>query len=163
MRTGFDDYSLSSYDFEEVIEALFLAYPDIALDELVDTSEGHPRGFIRSLTIDEEGKKPIGSVSADVLIAWCRAGEPSRWTLLAGSIPILGESDNGSPAWTEQAIALFESAPDPRAIVQALAGRLTPMSWSGSRSAIMISRQPLLDTLETHLDGADLLKFMGVP
>lgn len=157
LRAGFADHTLSSYDFEEVVAALFAAHPIAALDELVDAGDGHPRGFIRTLTIeDADGKNPLADVPLETLISWCRSGDPERWSLLAGSIPAFTEGEDQHLAWTDAALELVRQSPEPIKVIRALVCRLAPMSWSGSRATIMSKRLPLLDAIEFFLEGEDL-------
>lgn len=46
----------------------------------------------------------------------------------------------------------MERSPDPVAFLKQLVQRFSPMSWSGSRAAIMESRLPLLKQLESHVN-----------
>lgn len=157
LRAGFADHTLSSYDFEEVIAALFATHPAAALDELIDASDDHSRGFIRTLTTeDSHGSNPLADVPLETLISWCRSGDPERWSLLADSIPAFTEGGDQHLAWTDAALELVRQSPEPIKVIRALVRRLAPMSWSGSRATIMSKRLPLLDAIESFLEGEDL-------
>ncbi len=157
LRAGFADHSLYSYDFEEVIAALFAAHPIAALDELAGAWEGYPRGFIRAITIDgAQGRNPLADVPPDALISWCRSGDPERWALLADSITPFTEDEDKNLAWTSFAFELIRQSPEPIKVIHALVRRIAPMSWSGSRANIMSKRLPLLDVIESFLEGEAL-------
>lgn len=158
LRAGMVDHTLSSYDFEDVIGALFSVHPVAALDELVDPSEDDPRGFIRTLTLEglHGGQHPLANVPLETLLAWCRGGDSERWALLADSIPAFAEDDDKHVVWTEAALELIRHSPEQIKVIRALARRVKPMSWSGSRAAIMSKRLPLFDALEAFLQGEDL-------
>lgn len=149
---GLDDYSLSSYDFDYLIAALFSVQPMASLDELVGDVADEDRRSIHLRAWDSElGESPLSQVPVDTLIAWCRAGSENRWTSLAASIPAFAQREGGSEEWSQAALELAASAPEPVKVVRVLVGRLAPMSWSGSRSAIMAARLPLVDSLEALL------------
>ncbi|MFT4101661.1 MAG: hypothetical protein QM674_11610 [Burkholderiaceae bacterium] len=160
LRAGFADYTLSSYDFEQVIAALFAAHPIAALDELVDACEDYPHGFICTLTFEDVHRKnPLDGVPLEMMVAWCWAGSSDRWSLLASSISAITEGGDQYPTWTESALELIRQSPEPMKVAHALACRIVPMSWSGSRAAIMSKRLPLLEALDSFLDGEGLAVF----
>lgn len=157
IRAGLDDYSLSPYDFDYLLSALFAVQPMAALDELVgDIADEDRRSTHLRASDSDHRKSPFSQVPVETLIAWCRAGGANRWTSLAASIPAFVQHPGGSEEWSQGALELAASAPEPLKVIRVLAGRLAPMSWSGSRSAIMAARLPLIDRLESLLgyDGA---------
>lgn len=152
VRTGLDEYSLSSYDLDDLIAALFAVQPMAALDELVGDVADEDLRSIRLRDSDSEHQQsPLSQVPVDTLIAWCRAGGANRWASLAASIPAFVQREDGLEEWSPAALELAATAPEPLKVVRVLAGRMAPMSWSGSRSAIMASRLPLIDALEAFL------------
>ena len=56
--------------------------------------------------------------------------------------------------WSETALALLDRAPDKLDVLKKFVRHLRPMTWSGSRAAIMETRLPLLKKLEQHSDAA---------
>jgi len=152
VRAGLDEYSLSSYDFDDMIAALFAVQPLAALDELVgDVSDKDLQSIRLRYSDSEHRQSPLSQVPIDTLIVWCRAGGRNRWASLAASIPPFVQREDGSEEWSQAALELAATAPEPLKVVRVLAGRLAPMSWSGSRSAIMAARLPLIDALEAFL------------
>lgn len=153
VRAGLDDYSLSSYDFDDLIASLFAVQPLAALDELVGDVADEELRSVRLRDSDSEHRQsPLAKVPTATLIAWCRAGSANRWVSLAASVPAFAQREGESLTWSEMAMALAAAAPEPVKVVGVLAGRLAPMSWSGSRSAIMAARLPMFDALEVFLD-----------
>lgn len=153
VRAGLDDYSLSSYDFDDLIASLFAVQPLAALDELVGDVADEELRSVRLRDSDSEHRQsPLAKVPTATLIAWCRAGSANRWISLAASVPAFTQREGESLTWSEMAMALAAAASEPVKVVGALAGRLAPMSWSGSRSAIMAARLPMFDALEVFLD-----------
>jgi hypothetical protein len=59
--------------------------------------------------------------------------------------------ESGPKIWSEQARALLAHAPDPRSVLAAFVKRFPPMSWRGSRAALMEANARLLDSLEADL------------
>lgn len=152
IRAGLDEYSLSSYDFDELIAALFGVQPMAALDELVGDVADEDLRSIRLRDSDSEHQQsPLSQVPVDTLIAWCHAGGANRWASLAAIIPAFVQREDGSEEWSQGALRLVATAPEPLKVVRVLASRLAPMSWSGSRSTIMAARLTLIDTFEALL------------
>ncbi|MNT69034.1 hypothetical protein D3C72_2073130 [compost metagenome] len=58
--------------------------------------------------------------------------------------------ESGPRVWSEQAKALLAGAPDPKSVLAVFIERFRPMSWSGSRAAIMEANARLLDSLESN-------------
>lgn len=165
IRAGIDDYSLSLYDCDDLIAALFAVQPLAALDELIGDAADEDLRSLRLRDSDSEVQRsPLSQVPLETLIGWCRAGGVNRWAALAVCAPAFVEGGDGSETWSEVALELAATAPEPLRVALALVGRLAPMSWSGSRSAIMDTRLPLIDSLEKYLDEegvAELKKWRG--
>ncbi len=93
-----------------------------------------------------------GVASAD-LAAWCAAGEGARWRIMAEAIfPFTSEEK--ILRLSDQATALLASAPHPKEVVEGIATRLAPRSWSGSRAAIIEARAGAFRSLLDHPDSA---------
>ena len=153
VRSVIDDHSLSLYDCDDVIAALFAVQPLAALDELIgDVADDELRSLALRDNDSEVQKSPLAQVPVETLIGWCRAGGANRWAALAACCPAFVAHDDGSETWSTAALQLAATAPEPLRVVRELAGRLAPMSWSGSRSTIMDARLPLLDMLKTFLN-----------
>ena len=156
LRAGLADYSISSYDFEDLIAGLFKVQPLAALDTLVDGDADHALTFVRARSLEgvEEGQSnPLVKVPSETLLGWCRAGDPRRWALLAGVVPALATDTKGALGWTDIALDLIKQSPEPNQVIGELLERLSPTSWSGSRAEIMFKRMHLFDTLESLVSG----------
>jgi hypothetical protein len=66
--------------------------------------------------------------------------------------PFKTETEKTALEWNPTALAVMDRSPDPAALLKQIVQRFSPMSWSGSRAAIMESRLPLLKQLESHAD-----------
>jgi hypothetical protein len=155
LRQGLDDYSLSSYEIDDEVEALFKIQPVAALDELVGDEPDKGVHYIRRRELSGfHDRNPLMHVPMETLLAWCREGSDTRWENLAAAVPVFGQrsSDEGGVAWSEQAIVLVRNAPSPGPVVQALLDRIFPRSWSGSLAQILNQRLPLFDAFVEYLD-----------
>ncbi|MGJ4748439.1 hypothetical protein ACQV5M_18915, partial [Leptospira sp. SA-E8] len=75
-----------------------------------------------------------------------------RFSLIASFVTFAHrDGENGAQVWSEQAKALLAYAPDPRSVLAEFIERFRPMSWSGSRAALMESNARLLDSLEEEI------------
>lgn len=95
---------------------------------------------------------PISNVPTEALIEWCRQN-PDRWTRVAPQISPFsrGIDDEGETGQISPlAFAFLEVAPRPADVVEAYLQHLTPMSYSGSRAAIMERRLAVIESLQDH-------------
>ena len=144
-------FTVSRYDFTETLRALFKVQPMLALDALVgDDDEEDATGYARRGALS--GGRRSGALLAipeDALIAWCRAGDPKRWTRVAPLVPAYDARAEGARLeWSGLVKALIANAPSPIAVAGAVVDVVLPMSWSGSRAETIRQRLPLLDDLE---------------
>ena len=156
LRAGLADYSISTYDFEDLIVGLFEVQPLAALDILVDGDADQALTFVRARSlegVEERQNNPLAKVPAETLLSWCRAGELRRWALLAGVVPAFATDAGGVLHWTDITLDLIKHSPEPNEVIGELLERLSPTSWSGSRAEIMSKRMHLFDTLETLVSG----------
>ena len=98
----------------------------------------------------------MDAVSESTLFAWCGEDPATRFPLAASVVSAFTVSKEGNPAsWAPITLRLVHSAPEPIAVMRVLAGRIRPMVWSGSRSAILDENANLLDKFDTQ--GNELL------
>jgi hypothetical protein len=146
-----------TYPFEQrgLLRALCATQPAATLDELVAGGEA-PNELSR--LIEDAGRldgNPIDEIPADTLLAWCRLAPDERFPLAARLVTVVIGGENGSAAqWSPAARALLDQAPDQVAVLSNLAGRLRPMSGSGSFAAMMSARAELLRELCDHQNRA---------
>jgi len=93
---------------------------------------------------------PADVIPCEALIAWAERDRERRYPLAASFITFAKRSEeNGPRVWSDQAKALLAGAPDPISVLAAFIKRFRPMSWSGSRAALMEANARLLDGLES--------------
>jgi len=136
--------------------------------------EHHPIAVLDAMFAGEPDEQAVGSSiferlsdhqsnAADVipcepLTAWCEQDHENRYPL-AASIITYAQATSSSLAWSEQAKVLLSNAPDPRRVLEVFIERFQPMSWSGSRAAIIELCAHLLDSVEP-LVPASLMPFV---
>jgi len=153
IRTGIDNYTISRFDFSELLQALFAVQPMAALGMLIGDGYASEEGFEGSVRHGAlaGGRRSgaLASVPEDALLEWCRGDSGSdRWIRVAQVLPAFESStDNDQLEWSRRAKALLLNAPDPAQVAEALIHALLPMSWSGSRAEVIRKRLPLLDQL----------------
>lgn len=149
------EYTISRYDFTEALKSLFMVQPILALDALVGDVDKDDRNDVyarRNALAGGRRSSALVGVSEDALLAWCGAGAPDRWILVAPLVPAFDSRKPEAPLeWSSLVKALISNAPAPVEVAEAIVDVLLPMSWSGSRAEIIRQRLPLLDQLEELL------------
>lgn len=138
----------STHDVERTLVALAEQSPGVFLDHVFSNdAEGPAIRFA-----DGRRPGPLSHVPPQALIAWCRQNS-DRWARVAPWISPFsrgiddeGESGQISPL----ALAFLEAAPNPVTVIEAYFQNLAPMSWSGSRAAIMERRLSIMEALQDH-------------
>ncbi|HMM45808.1 MAG TPA: hypothetical protein PKE41_09275, partial [Candidatus Macondimonas sp.] len=137
----------------DTLEALLETQPMAVLDAMFEAS-GEKR--LHQLDWYDEQSNPFNTIPNTILIQWCNADPERRYPWVAKLIRFMGDPNpDGSPAWSEQAIALLTHAPKPGDVLDVFVHRFAPTAWSGSRAAIMASNAQLLDQLSAFAS-ADL-------
>lgn len=110
-------------------------------------------------------RSPLANINTSVLIAWCRTrNDPSVWPAISGGITLWSKNDEESVlSLHEAAIELLEASPEPLAVLESFAERITPSSWTGSLANIMLARSRAISTLSEHErpDIAEAAKVVG--
>jgi hypothetical protein len=149
-------------DSDDLLKALLEVQPAAALDALFAGNERDDRAIVG--VFDQLGRhrtNPADAISCEALIVWCERDRERRYPLAASIITFARRSEESGPQiWSEQAKALFASAPDARSILKVFIGRFRPMSWSGSRAVLIEANARLLDDLEPHVS-SDLMPFVS--
>jgi hypothetical protein len=155
-------YETSSLDNDDLLTALLEAQPTVVLDALFEGNERDQQAGIDVFEhLGAHRGNPADSISCDALIAWCDGDRERRYPLAASIITFAHRPEASGPqVWSEQAKALLASAPDPRSVLALLIERFRPMSWSGSRAALMEANARLLDSLESLLPSG-LMQFLN--
>jgi hypothetical protein len=145
-----------TYAFEQqgLLKALFSTQPAVLLDEIAAGDDNTTRKMFRLLR--DAGRvdgNPVDAISAERVVAWCRASPATRFRQAAAIItPVTGGADGAAAQWTPAAQALLEEAPDRVAVLDKLLTRFRPEGWTGSLAAILDSRAALLLGLGEHHD-----------
>lgn len=157
IRHGLEEFTLSPYDIDDEIDALFEVQPIAALDILVGQEDDEGVAFMRRRDLEKiDGSHPMSKIPAHLLTEWA-SKNPSRWIALAASIPALKQNspDDGQANWSEKAISLVQAAPSPWSVAEVLLDRIYPRSWMGSRARILQARLNLFEEILRLLPSAD--------
>lgn len=139
-----------TYSFEntELLTALVKAQPMVVLNTLFESGEEEWPGIHVFEHLDEHLSNPAEAIPRDVLIAWCEQDRDARYPLAATFAPFMCRvKEGGAQVWSEQAKALLAHAPSPEKVLAAFVERFRPMSWGGSRAALIEANARLLDDL----------------
>lgn len=151
VRTG-ETYGLNNTD---VLKALFETQPEATLEALfAGGEEDQQLGISIFEFVGDREVDPLEVVPPQVLIDWCERDPQNRYELAASVVGFARspeQDDASSQAWSEQATALLSRAPEPAKVLEQFVRRFQPMSWSGSRAAIIESNAKLLDSLDAQL------------
>ncbi|WP_186135045.1 hypothetical protein [Burkholderia gladioli] len=152
------DYHLYSFELDPIVSTLASNFPELLLDE-VFTGDERERRLIRIFSKDGVRRKIpfLNSAPLDRLIAWCQV-QPDRFARVAtamsvfthmaeGSVPL---AQSASVVLSEQIKGLLGAAPDKQSVLRAMAAKITPSSWSGSRAQLMETRAQAFDVLKEH-------------
>jgi hypothetical protein len=154
-----------AFRYDDLIQSLFKARPIDALDEFLGGDAANQKLGVK---IFSEGirhsKSPFAFVEPEQFIKWCDQKPAERYLVAAAVVPLFQTERDAPPGdFSVSALSLLERAPDPVEFLKIFVHRFRPMSWSGSRAAIMETRLPLLQKLEGHADPriADFAKEEG--
>jgi hypothetical protein len=161
LRQAVATYETYSFNNDDLLKALLEVQPVAVLDALFEGNEVDQQAGVRVFEhLDEHRGNPAGAISCEALMAWCEGVRDRRYPLAASIITFARRPEASDPqVWSEQAKALLASAPDPRSVLAVFIERFRPMSWSGSRAALMEANARLLDNLESNAS-FDLIPFV---
>lgn len=153
LRRSIAAYETAAFENNGVLLSLLQLQPIAVLSALFSGDEAYQRTSIRIFEhLDRHQKNPMDMVPCDVLIAWCEEERGHRYILAAGIITFACRSEAAShQAWSDQAIALLDHAPDPQSLLSVFIERFWPTSWSGSRATLAEANARLLDNLGSQL------------
>lgn len=145
-----------AFDQTELITVLLTAQPHPVLDVIFagdPSTEGTEWMLWGPLT--SHSVNPLNAVEVDDLASWCQADPVLRFPAIAAFIDFSAPAtdESGRARWSDQARMLLTASPNPESVLQAFVDRFRPMSWSGSRAALMESYLPLLDGLPAPVNG----------
>ena len=138
--------------FENAIQTTIGLMPEAFLNRVFAGSEEeqHRRSmFISRCSWD---KPPLAQIDVDVLIAWCSSRNNSDvWAAAATGIGVWSnDGDMETVTLSDSAIMLLETSPNPEAVLEAFADRVSPSIWSGSLANAMQPRAAAIGVLVEH-------------
>jgi len=153
LRQAVGAYETYAFDNDDLLAALLSVQPISVLDALFEGGEREQRTGIQMFDYSPESRSnPADVISCQELIAWCNCNRETRYPLAASFVSFARRTEKSGPkVWSEQARALLAHAPDPKSVLTVFVNRFRPMSWSGSRAALMESNARLLDCLEMEI------------
>lgn len=142
---------IHSLDNDDLLTALLQVQPTAVLNALFDGGERDQHAEICVFQhLGNYRRNPADVISCEALIAWCDGDRERRYPLAASIITFACTLEGSGPlVWSEQAKSLLANAPDFRSVLTVLIKRFRPMSWSGSRAALMETNARLLDSLDS--------------
>lgn len=139
------------HSFEKAIETTAGLMPKAFLNRVFQGTEGqqHRRTFF--IRHGDFQCCPLSKIDVADLIEWCQQwNEPDAWGVVASGIKLWEDENRHRASITASAIDFLEAAPEPETVIHAYAGRVTPMSWSGSRADVMQPRADVIAELMQH-------------
>lgn len=141
------------FHHESLLKAMLAVQAEAVLDALFEGHESELRAGISVFGhFHGHRSNPADEIPCEHLIAWCDQDREKRYPLAASFVGFARRTEeNGPQVWSEQAKALLAHAPDPGGVLTVFVERFRPMSWSGSRAALMEANARLLDSLELEV------------
>lgn len=161
LRTSISRYESITLRHGQLISAMFSAQPLAALDGFfVDDSTGLTDQSVAN-NFAYSALSPFDLISDDELIVWCDIDPMGRYPLAAAGVIVFDVGPNKIPiGWSSKARLLLRSASNRIAVLERFINRFSPISWWGSRAAIMEASTKLLDDLNEYGDQV-LTEFAG--
>jgi hypothetical protein len=102
---------------------------------------------------DHRNDNPVDNLPVEFLFAWAQINPSVRFTKLAAIItPFMRDATTADYKLTPLAFQILHIAPDRLAILEQFSQHFVPMSWSGSRSAVIESRRAIPRSFLTDID-----------
>ncbi|HWR34376.1 MAG TPA: hypothetical protein VN622_00725 [Clostridia bacterium] len=147
-------HQAGTYNHERLFSTLLAIQPLATLDGLLLTKKVTASRLIRN-RFDESNGTILENAPQATLLAWCNVDPGTRFPLLAAAItPFRGADELGKRSWTALAMSLLDHAPDKVQVLREYVAKFVPMSWSGSRWAIIETNLRLLDDLKSNFEGS---------
>ena len=153
LRRAVANHETYSFNNNELLTALLEVQPAGVLDALFAGSEDDQQAGLQVFDyLAAHRTNPADTISCDTLTEWCNADSDVRYSLAAEFVSFSRRAgESASLVWSEQAVALLAGAPNPEKVLAAFIARFQPMSWSGSRAAIIEANSRLLDSIPSLL------------
>lgn len=148
LRRAVTAYETYSFDNEELLKALLTVQPTAVLNTLFEGDHEAQQNGVRVFDhLNAHRSNPADEISCEELIAWCNQSRERRFVLAASFVTFARRAEEGGPlAWSDHAKALLAHSPDPGSVLAVFVDRFRPLSWSGSRAALMEANARLLDS-----------------
>lgn len=136
-----------------VLLPFFKKCPVETLDAVYTKGEHTALMHMLAIRLDRHGDTAIGVVPEASLIEWCQVSPEDRCVFAAQTCKLFERPNPGESSdvavigISNTAKILLAQAPDKKKVLETLASRFPPNSWSGSRAAIMRQRFEHLDEL----------------
>ena len=140
------------YSFETTIETTAELMTEEFLERIFEGTVEQQRRNLSFIRYNDMYRSPFAKIDIDILIQWCCAQNNSGvWPVVAMGIKLWSkEEKQNAVLLSEAAIKLLEAAPKAEEILAVYAERVTPSSWSGSRSHVMQPRADAISKLFKH-------------
>ena len=140
-------YDTHAHSNDDLLEALLEVQPRAVLDGLFgDEEDDLDTGVEMFERVFEHRRSLADAIPVTVLLDWCDTNAERRYPLAARVVSFA----SGTPAcWSEVAKALLAQSPDPQQVLSVFIKRFRPMSWSGSRAALMEANAQLLNQVDS--------------
>lgn len=137
---------------ENAIGTTATLMPEAFLNRVFEGSEEQQESRQFLIRDSDLRASPLAAINMDVLIEWCRArNDTCVWGPIAAGINLWTKDEElEGLAMSESALRLLEASPEPEAVLEAFANRVTPSSWSGSRVSVMQLRADAIRKLVEH-------------
>lgn len=146
VRAALEDYRAWVHDASHLLEGLFKAQPQVALDCFLLDGPLRPNRHLFEFSFADAA--PIENMDAVTLCAWADNDGEERYPLLGSALSLFsgkrfGDTTGLSPLF----IAVMAKAPNKRQFLGDSLRRLRPTAWSGSLADILEKRKRLLSKL----------------
>lgn len=147
--------TISASQYDQFLEGMLKVQTAVVLDELFAGDEKAQEATLAALDLsddDDHRKNPLDAAPDEAVLAWC-AGDPGRrFPFIARIASLFSAGGENAPLeWRPLALSLLKGAPEMADVLRQFIARFRPMSWSGSRAAIIEARAALLDKLPMSL------------
>ncbi|WP_313458281.1 hypothetical protein [Pseudomonas sp.] len=154
IRQAIVNQQISGFDHDNLLAALLERQPGAVLDSLFSDASQEKRMIISVFyRLGRHRKNPADRISSDAMTAWCEIDRPRRYLIMASIVTFADYSQtNDGLEWSEQAKTILAKAPDTKAVLDVFIKRFSPMSWTGSRAAIIETNAQLLNKLAAYIN-----------
>ncbi len=151
LRSAYNDHRASKYCNQRLIQALFLAQPEVALDcFLLSQATGRALSLVRS---GVGGQSPLERLDSSVLCAWADKEPAKRYALLGSVLPIFsGDASDESKDISPLFLEVLDKTPHRGSFLSECSDVVPSSGWSGSLALILEKRRGLLSKLSDHPD-----------